>query len=728
MPSCSSNETGELVDAVTWPLQDSVQSIINSADLNQSIYQNTLRANAISIALNGQQANPKMLFNLAKEHLNAGKTQLAIEIINDLQKQNPQLAAINQRTKFLHEFLAICYLRMAEQQNCQDNHTDESCIVPISGTGIHLREDGSTLAMQKYASILEKFPQDYQSLWLYNIAAMTLNKSDEIPARFKVEIAKKGDYQFKNIASKIRVDHYGLSGSTIIEDFNNDGYLDILSSSWNLNGDIVLYQNQGPSGFKNLTEEANLSLVKGGLNIKQADFNNDGWMDFLIIRGAWRPSSNWGILPNSLMKNNGDGTFTDVTLQSRMYSTRPSQSAEWFDYNNDGWLDLFIANESQYPDRESFPCELFNNNGDGTFTNVAKELGVDVVGYFKGCSIGDVNNDNLMDIYISNLQGNNVLLMNNGETEGQWSFTDIAQSAGVTKPEAGFPCWFADYNNDGYDDIFNFSYPTVCFFNLSGEFLKDLLGIPSDVERSAVYFNNGDKTFENRVESVFPNKILGTMGCNYGDINNDGLIDLYLGNGAPDYRSVTPNQLLVSGPTDIYQNMSYDYGLGHIQKGHGISIADLDNDGDQDIYANMGGAFEGDAFHNALFENPSDNFSFLKLRLKGDVSNINAIGAKVKLTLSGTSGTKVLFKTLNSGSSFGANPLMVQLNFEEDYIIQDLSINWPNGQNKFVSYGALDKNKAYKIPEKDSDVISIIDMPSFKWKENLVDRSHHHNH
>jgi hypothetical protein len=173
-----------------------------------------------------------------------------------------------------------------------------------------------------------------------------------------------------------------------MEDFDGDGYLDIVASSLWLGDQIHYFRNNGDGTFEERTEAAGLTGITGGLNISHADYNNDGHADILILRGAWLAS--FGRHPNSLLRNKGDGTFEDVTVSAGLLSFYPTQVGIWGDFNNDGWIDLFIGNESvtvtglynilrpgildvpEYLPRLGYhPCELFLNNGNGTFTNVA---------------------------------------------------------------------------------------------------------------------------------------------------------------------------------------------------------------------------------------------------------------------------------------------------------------------------------------------------------------------
>ncbi len=197
--------------------------------------------------------------------------------------------------------------------------------------------------------------------------------------------------------------------------------------------------------------------MTGGLNLIQGDYDNDGFVDVLVLRGGWLGKD--GRFPNSLLRNNGDGTFTDVTEQAGLLSFHPTQTAAWFDYNNDGWLDLFIGNESVPGSGAVDPCELYRNNGDGTFTECAAQNGVAITDWIKAVASGDYDNDGRPDLYLSSLTGPNRLLRNDGPAGADraagapWRFTDVAREAGVTEPLKSFPCWFFDYDNDGWLDL-----------------------------------------------------------------------------------------------------------------------------------------------------------------------------------------------------------------------------------------------------------------------------------
>lgn len=154
-----------------------------------------------------------------------------------------------------------------------------------------------------------------------------------------------------------------------------------MASAWGLDGQLRLFLNGGDGTFTEVTAAAGLTGIVSGLNIQQTDYNNDGWTDAWILRGGWLAKA--GRMPNSLLRNNGDGTFTDVTEEAGLLSLRPTQTSVWFDYDGDGHLDMFIGNESTDPN-DPDPCELYRNNGNGTFTECAVASGLAIRRFVKG--------------------------------------------------------------------------------------------------------------------------------------------------------------------------------------------------------------------------------------------------------------------------------------------------------------------------------------------------------
>ena len=193
--------------------------------------------------------------------------------------------------------------------------------------------------------------------------------------------------------------------------------------------------------------------------------------------------------------------------------------------------------------------------------------------------------------------------------------------------------------------------------------------------------------------------------------------------GSPDYRTVVPNRFFQNEQGKKLKDRTFELGLGHIQKGHAISFADLDNDGDQDIYAVMGGAFTGDKFPNALFQNPGNGNNWVKLKLIGSRSNKCAIGAKIKLTFKDGSN---IYHTVNSGASFGANPLMAHIGIGDQTDINSVEVKWPNADNTWIQVKGIKANKNYRVFEEGNKIEELDLSPISFIKKEHEHSSHQH--
>lgn len=664
----------------------------------------------------------EVLYYYGIELLKDGKNEQAITVFNQvLTELSYTLMDTKDRNEIFYsskKYLAITYMRKAEQENCINYHNEESCIIPLSKKAEHILRAGSEKSIEILNELLLINPDDYECQYLLNIAHMTLGQyPTQVPKQFRIpEKCFEGSANFPkfiDIAMNLGVDVNQNSGGTCVDDFNNDGYLDIIASSWGFDDQIKYFENDRNGGFIDKTNTTGLIGVTGGLNLQHADYNNDGYIDFIILRGAWLQKI--GEMPNSLIRNNGDGTFTDVTIESGMFSLHPTQTAVWQDFNLDGWLDIFIANESS-PDSES-NCELFVNNTDGTFTNMTVEVGIAEKGYFKGVSSGDLNNDRFPDIYLSNYNGDNVLYLNISAEKGKLAFKKADKSIGLSKPERSFSTWTFDYNNDGNEDIFVSGYSTTK--NTPAQLMMENIKSGATNNRPILYKNNGDGTFDDVSIEMGLNEPITTMGCNFGDLDNDGFLDFYLATGDPDFFSIVPNRMYRNNRGNSFEDVTYSGGFGHIQKGHAIGFGDFDMDGDQDIYAVIGGAYEGDIFQNILYENPIGNQNnWINIILQGSTSNRSAIGARIILTIEEAGQLRKVYHTVGTGASFGGNSLMAEIGVGKSKIIKKIEINWPNKSLKTSVFDNVVINQVIKIKEN-SESIELLDLPVTLFKKQM---------
>ncbi|MEO8765789.1 MAG: CRTAC1 family protein, partial [Ginsengibacter sp.] len=528
--------------------------------------------------------------------------------------------------------------------------------------------------------LLADDPNDLESRWLMNIAYMTTGGyPQQVPPSLLLKVVDDDTMHtikpFRDVAANVGLNFRDMGGGSIIDDFNNDGYPDIVLSSWALTEHMRYCRNNGNGTFTDISDSSGLGYLTGGLNMMQTDYNNDGLKDIFVLRGAWK--GKFGKNPNSLLRNNGDGTFTDVTKESGLLSFHPTQTATWADFNNDGWLDIFIGNETTVSGGKH-PCELYINNRNGTFTEEAVQSGCALTEFVKGVTSGDYDNDGLTDIFISTLNGKKVLLKNTSVKNGPARFTDVTDQAGLnTGLVRTFPTWFWDYDNDGWLDIlvcgYEFSEPLAYY--AAAEAIHAPLGNAGKV---FLFRNKHDGTFEDVSVKVGLNTIAFAMGANFGDIDNDGFLDFYLGTGNPKFKSLIPNKLFKNLNGTHFLDVTTSARLGNLQKGHGVSFADLDNDGDEDIYIEMGGAYTGDAYENSFYLNPGQNHNhWINITLEGTVTNRIAIGAKIKVTVRDDHNERSVYRDVNSGGSFGSNPLRQHIGIGGATSIQKIEINWP---------------------------------------------------
>lgn len=700
------------VDDVTLQMIQKVETAYSKVDPQKATYVlNNKKAKLLQKKLDEMEVGADrnlVLYDFGSELLRAGKTDEAIDVFENFYNFFRDKMFLD-KEKTLNEFktqLAISYLRKAEQDNCIANHNNESCIIPISEKAQHINREGSTKAIELLEEYLEVAPFNYEIQYLLNIAYMTLGGyPDEVPEEFRIPEAyfnQDNFPKFQDVAMDLGVDVNEMSGGICLDDFNNDGFIDLMVSSWGFEDQIRYFENDTKGGFIDKTSYTGLVGVTGGLNLKHADFNNDGNLDFIILRGAWLDK--YGGIPNSLIMNNGDGTFSDVTMESGIYSLHPTQTAIWADFNLDGWLDIFIANESNANEENN--CELFLNNTDGTFRDVAQEANLQEIGFFKGVDAGDLNNDGYPDLYISNFNGKNLLYLNSGDETGL-SFELAGDEAGVSEPLESFSTWIFDYNNDGFEDIFVSGYSNAekSPINMMMANIRNSLDPRLEERRPKLYKNNGDGTFTNVSQDMGLQEPVTTMGCNFGDLDNDGFLDFYLATGDPSFISIVPNKMYRNKEGITFEDVTYSGGFGHIQKGHAVGFGDLDMDGDQDIYAVMGGAYEGDIFQNILFENPIGNEnSWINIILEGSTSNRSAIGAKIIATIEEEGKIRKVYHTVGTGASFGGNSLLAEIGLGKASKIESLEVIWPNKARSTSLFKSVAVNAVISIKEGEDEI------------------------
>jgi hypothetical protein len=521
----------------------------------------------------------------------------------------------------------------------------------------------------------------------------------------------KASAQFTDVAASVGLNFKHVYGSrrplTIVEtmgsgcaffDYDNDGWLDVflVQSGEDFNeprqkSRSRLFHNKGDGTFEDVTEKAGIVLDGYGMGCCAGDYDNDGFTDLYV--------TNYG-RTNTLLHNNGDGTFSDVTARAACSSAfgRWSTSCAFADFNADGWLDLYVANYVKYNPRIPYcqygkikggctPNEyqaqrnlFFVNNRNGTFTERAKEAGVeDSKGAGLGVVCADFDNDGKIDIYLANDGTPNTLFRN----VGNGRFEDVTLTAGVGYSEngtmqAGMGTDAADFDGDGLFDIVvtNFQH-----------------------ESNALYHNLGNLRFTDAIFAVGMGQAsllkLG-FGVKFFDYDLDGDEDLYVGNGHVfDNVEEFDTTATYKQPDQLFENVKRDHFVeisaasGSAFKAatvtRGVAIGDFDNNGTPDVLCNDSGG------HVRLLKNqPRHKHHWLGLSLRGTVSNRSAIGARVEVRT--PNGWQV--KEVRSGSSYLSQSdlrLLFGLGDISDPAKVAVKIRWTRGKWQVVKLAEVDK-------------------------------------
>ena len=523
----------------------------------------------------------------------------------------------------------------------------------------------------------------------------------------------KGPIRLKNIAPQCGIDFIQrndasgrkyqvetvIAGLGVI-DFDNDGWPDLYC----VNGASLpslekndprfynrLYRNNRDGSFTDVTEKSGVAGQGYNMGVAVADYNNDGLEDFFVA----------GVHANLLYRNNGDGTFTDVTRAAGINGQQSgakklwSVAAAWVDYDNDGNLDLLISNYCDWapnsdpvcgglqasartychPDMYTAePLTLFHNNGDGTFTNVSRDLGLNkIVGKGMGLALADFDGDGLPEVFVANDNSRNLLLrFRNGKVE------EIGVEAGVA------------YNGDGRQ----ISGMGADFADVDGDGLPDIVMTGLRGETYELFHNRGDGTFDDasgRSGLLALSKSLSGWGCGLVDLDNDGRRDLFIACGGLDNDEPQANRVFRNENgkfADVSARVGGDFSQAKLHRG--CAFADFDNDGRLDVAVS--------ALNEAteLWQNLSPPKNWLQLKLTGTRSNRSAIGARVECRSGPT--RQVAFVSSSIGYSCSSD-LRVHFGLG-DQDKATVEIHWPSGNRQIMK--DVELRRCLQVTESDS--------------------------
>lgn len=584
----------------------------------------------------------------------------------------------------MEEALGLAHLHKAGMDNGIFETAGDLCLLHLAPGPAYPNRASVEKAIEHFERYLAKKPDELEVRWFLNLAHVAAGSYPaKVPPRFLIGppafAASIETGRLRDVAAAAGLVNFEAAGGLMVDDFRNTGRFDVVTSTSDKCRPARLHVNQGDGTFADRTSEAGLSAQLGGLNAIHGDFNNDGCPDVLILRGGWED------LPQrrSLLRNNCDGTFTDVTLAAGLSEPAASQTAVWFDFDNDGWLDLFAGNENAR-------AQLFRNRGNGTFEDVAAKAGVDRVAFTKGVVAADYDNDRFPDLFVSNYGGSNFLYRNNRNG----TFSEVSEAARVLGTPQGFATWFFDYDNDGWQDLFVTSYVASI-----DDMIRDYLGQPHNGTTMRLYRNQGDGSFRDVTADAGLNRVLMPMGVNFGDLDNDGFLDMYLGTGNPSYGALQGAVLLRNVDGRTFADVTVATGTGELHRGHGIAFADMDRDGDQDIVFQIGGVTPGDRHAMRLFENPGHGRDWISLKLVGVKSTRSAVGARIAVTVEDESGRRrTMHRTVGTGGSFGGNPLEQHVGLGRGARRVDVDVWWPASDTR-QHFADVARNRWWRIDE-----------------------------
>jgi hypothetical protein len=608
-------------------------------------------------------------------------------------------------------WLAMSYLREAEAQNClcklmhqPREHGEQSkgsechsggrlCCLPLQR--FHDKPEYARAAAKTLERLLERYaPQKRLYQWLLNFCNMTTNAFPQgVPETYRIatkftdafygegaqETAKAFEHLlFEERSKDFGVNLYGTGRGVAVEEFQKDGYLDIVTGGGF--EEVHYFKNVRGERFEDITEQVGLAGVKQPFMITAADYDNDGWQDLFICRPFGR---------YQLFHNNGDGTFTDVTASSGLLDVLGDAEIAatwvpaWGDVNNDGYLDLFLAQWGmKLPWVRGVMAKprmdsklLINKNG--RFVDGTKEYGLSEIvedQYFIGAAFGDYDNDGYPDLFLSSPTRNTSVLLRN-VLGRRFERTDL-----IRRPEGGFVAAFVDIDHDGRLDIFQ-----AGFADATTSVEMAVFGDHLDKYRSGhstIFLQSDTGAFVERSD-IF-DMPMGTMGASFGDINNDGAYDFYLGTGDPEGWFILPN-LMYIGQTEgtrcvpRMRNVSMTNGFGSIQKGHGIVFFDFDNDGRQDIFCSLGGMWPADRWPSQLFVNRSRlSNTWVKIRLRGRQTNYFGVGCTIKVIAENDNREEIIrYYHMDNKTGFGSAPYLAHIGLMNATRVKQVKVYWP---------------------------------------------------
>jgi hypothetical protein len=510
------------------------------------------------------------------------------------------------------------------------------------------------------ASLERDRDQPRAQFWLWLAAGKLGGYPDSVPGPLRVVMASgrhDTELRFESVAAQIGLDKTGDGRGIAVFDYDGDGRLDVLVAS---GAGCSLFHNDGDGTFSDVSVGSGLDACVSSFAVTIGDYDNDGRADVFITRAGFLEGA------SVLYHNNGDGTFTDVTKRAGVSGWLSTFGASWVDYDCDGNLDLFVGSNLNGMLWPKVPDRLYHNNGDGTFTEVAAAAGIHTPWPTLGSAWGDYNNDGFPDLFLSSSFGRSQLFRNNGDG----TFTNVSREAGIEEPCLGSVAFWCDYDDDGWLDL------VQCVWCWHEDMLHSLRhgAGPAAGRPIRVFHNNRDGTFREIARELGITESWGSMSGNAGDLDNDGRIDFLLGNGGPQMERAEPAVVLQQDGRGKFRNVTFSAGLPPFGKSHGANLADLFGDGRLSLLLASGGFYPGDPMTTEVYRPVKRLGNYLNVRLRGTTSNRDAVGARVRLRARG----RTQHRLVSGGSGFGCLPFDQHFGLGAATAIESLEVDWPS--------------------------------------------------
>lgn len=619
--------------------------------------------------------------------------------------------------------VGVVQLRLGELKNCLNHHNSESCIFPLSRKAEHVDKSGSRRALAVFYEYLKKRPDDDHVKWLVNILHQTLGTYPAgVPKEYLIPLDRLQPEEkfprFPNVAPAVGINHRESFGGVVAEDFDGDGYLELIFGSLDPCDGLKYYRLDPAAGkYVDASVSSGLAVHRGGGLVIPIDYDQDGKMDLYVTRGAWHPGGReypvWGGFSyNTLLRNEGGGKFRDVTEETGLRGEPNSNlSSNWGDFNNDGLPDLFVCNESRDPD-------LFLNRG-ARFENVIEKSGIVNRAICKGSVAGDLDGDGNLDLVLHNYGAPKFLFFGKGDG----TFRPSPFQPRLEEPKYGFPVTLLDFDNDGHLDLFLASFPPDI-----DNFAKWLQGKPNRGELPKLFRNEGNGSLKDVTAEVGLDKMALAMSLNTGDVDSDGFPDLMLGTGANSLGDLEPNRFFHNVDGKRFREVTMASGLGSLQKGHGIVFADLNQDGFEDVIVQLGGSSLADKFFPAIHMNPGfPGHHWVGFRLRSQKGDRFGYRARIEVVAADAAGKKrSIYKWVGNSGSFGSNPISITLvGLGRADRIQEVNIRWPDGVTRKVE-SALVPGAVYEIAAEGGAARRVPYAPvKFRGNDQASPHRHH---